>query len=435
MPIAFDAVSIAGVGSDVTSLSLSHTAAGTDRIALVFVANYRTDGSAPSGPSGITYGGIPMKGAILNSLTGFSISGRAANASFFYLLNPPTGAQTVATTVTGIFLGGYRMVCATYTGVQGVGGGIKFASETGSPNWDAVESEVGSLVVACQARVGGSAVSSIGTGTARLNSSSSGAPGAIALFDVPGAQGTVTPTATSTGTDWTLLAINLVASDSGSVAVVSQNSGAGITGSSTTLSTSFYHLLDTSDATTFAVVRIGSLLTTAAGTFTCNVTYGGVAMTELKIDVSTTVLSTGEERALGLFYLPNPPTGTQNIVATTGGTKVKTALEVSLAIYNNVAKISSNSSSGTGNITTTIPAKEKERIVFTFLQPYVFSYGSGSNGTANIPSLRTFSLNGLLYDGQGKASATYSFTTGSAEPWMGISARLSPEPSSFFYMF
>lgn len=99
--IAFDAITD-GAGS---STSYSHTTSGSDR--LLFVTG-QSSGTGPTTPSGVTYNGVAMTllETQVNTLSG-------STAWIYYLINPASGAHTVA--ITGSILDS----CAiSYTGCQ-----------------------------------------------------------------------------------------------------------------------------------------------------------------------------------------------------------------------------------------------------------------------------------------------------------------------------
>lgn len=112
MAVAFDAVSESAEISGVqTSVSTTHTAAGTDRYAVATLC-YRADAGAP-GNITATYDGTAMTSRI-NFRTGVS------GVIIFTLANPST---TTNATVTFSFdstdFNGARMYTRTYTGVAG----------------------------------------------------------------------------------------------------------------------------------------------------------------------------------------------------------------------------------------------------------------------------------------------------------------------------
>lgn len=96
-----------------TALSWSHTASGSDRCVLVGV---RRTATGPPASSTVTYGG--------NSMTLLIDSNAATDgASLYYLLAPPTGAQTITVTspaAVTLMQGG----SASYTGVGSVSGAV-----------------------------------------------------------------------------------------------------------------------------------------------------------------------------------------------------------------------------------------------------------------------------------------------------------------------
>jgi hypothetical protein len=104
--VVFDAASSASTGAPETAtLSWSHTVSGADRILLVGVS---INGNKTV--SSVTYGGDQLtRIATVNQ-------GSSARASLWYLLNPPTGTQTVLVTMSGNarFVAGAH----SYTGVS-----------------------------------------------------------------------------------------------------------------------------------------------------------------------------------------------------------------------------------------------------------------------------------------------------------------------------
>lgn len=115
MAIALDASSSAvGTGSTTT---LSHTTSGTNR--LLFVSVYEATNAVNC--TGVTYNGVAM-----TKITQLILTDRAA--SFWYLVAPATGANTVA--ITGV--GAYTIVlmAESFTGAKQTG--VPDSSNTGS---------------------------------------------------------------------------------------------------------------------------------------------------------------------------------------------------------------------------------------------------------------------------------------------------------------
>lgn len=89
----------------------------------------------------------------------------------------------------------------------------------------------------------------------------------------------------------------------------------------------------TSDTSTFAVVFVAISVSSSSTATTCTVTYGGTVMTQAQL----TLLGTTTSRsALGVYWLRNPATGAQNVIATPGGASTKSGCEVSVAVYNGI---------------------------------------------------------------------------------------------------
>jgi hypothetical protein len=96
MSIAFDALSqVAAEGTG--NLSWTHTPVGTPRGIVVFIAHVV---SATDQVTGVTYGGVPMT-EMAGSPNILSVSGLDVVYGYFLGSGIPTGAQTVAVTVTG----------------------------------------------------------------------------------------------------------------------------------------------------------------------------------------------------------------------------------------------------------------------------------------------------------------------------------------------
>ena len=90
MAIAFDATSSAKTVSSTTTLTYSHTCAGSNRMLVVGV---QTD-QISADPTGVTYNGVAMTKAI-----GGSNAGGTRRSSLWYLADPATGANNVVVTL------------------------------------------------------------------------------------------------------------------------------------------------------------------------------------------------------------------------------------------------------------------------------------------------------------------------------------------------
>lgn len=101
MAVAFQSIggaSIVGSAASPRSTSWSHTATGTDRVVLVVLTVDQTTGVYTSHTRAVTYGGNAM-----TSLGAVHLNNDPDSpwVEIFGLVNPPTGAQTVAVTITG----------------------------------------------------------------------------------------------------------------------------------------------------------------------------------------------------------------------------------------------------------------------------------------------------------------------------------------------
>lgn len=109
MAIAFDSSSKT-TGSSVTSLSVSHTCSGSNRILIVFTGLF-VGGAPPPQCTGVTYNSVPMtRFSFVNTQNNNELSG-------WYLINPATGTNTIQASynmsANGAFLFG-----VSYTGAK-----------------------------------------------------------------------------------------------------------------------------------------------------------------------------------------------------------------------------------------------------------------------------------------------------------------------------
>ena len=448
MAIAFDAVNTGGVGGSGNSFSFSHTASGTDRIVMVWVAVYDAASNTLNGSQNlsVTYGGEYMCGAG-GGWTGGGIDG-GAGGQMFYMLNPPTGSQTVSATSNQLTLGGYKAASVSYTGVRGIGSqSIAMLASNGTAlAADPVESETGSLVVTgWGSRNNTSTTYSSSSGTLRFNSAGSGGGGNAGLAgfqeDTGGATST-SPTVTGTNSHWAASAVALLPTTSTSVGIAftpALNIGAMyVTGSSTTLGGTFSANIRRSDAQTCLVVAVTMSLTTSAGTVTCSVTYNGVAMTQY--DLQQGAAASGNE-AIGMYYMFNPPTGVQTVSVSTGGTTTKTVVGAAAVAYNNVNCLGpatvNDTNTGTTPSLTVAPSTNRERIMAVYTSNNS-TYSDPNNVSFHVAIGATATGTGdIIYviDGKGSASETLAFSLTSSVRWRGMAIALKPEIGQFFDHF
>lgn len=158
------------------------------------------------------------------------------------------------------------------------------------------------------------------------------------------------------------------------------------------------HTIATSGPDTIVLAGVYRALN-GAGTSTMTVTYGGVAMTEL---------------ANRVFYLWNPPNGTQSVVLSESGTATRTVLHGNTVAYKNVAQIAFTGTAATdssGQITVTdIGAGEmqffvgtRDSAIFGGVPTLRYTDSSGSAGTPDS-----------IVVTDGNANGTFGATTGGA---------------------
>ncbi|WP_165065747.1 cell wall-binding repeat-containing protein [Marisediminicola senii] len=158
----FDATTLTSRTSGFRNVAtLSHTASGDNRVALVTV------GTRAATTTRVTYAGRPMtllRGAVFTDVTGVSIYG---------LVNPPKGKSAVTITSSAHVL--TSAAVSTYTGVDQAnpfGTSVKHSGGWGTSTTSTVPTNpAGSLVVSAIATQEGGTVSSSGTarGTSRVN--------------------------------------------------------------------------------------------------------------------------------------------------------------------------------------------------------------------------------------------------------------------------
>ncbi len=192
--VTFDAVTT-NVGASGTTISLTHTASGSNRLAIA-VISYKLNNGAPS----ITYGGVPMTQIFVTSNGG----AHGMTMGVFRLINPPTSAESVVATWTGNR--NPTLAVMTFTNVDQTTPIEASNSNTGtstSPTVSVTTVTTNALVFAPFGVTGtGGGHSGSLSGTERYNFSPSGQP--------PLSIGATTPTTTPGG-------VNLTGSLSGDI--------------------------------------------------------------------------------------------------------------------------------------------------------------------------------------------------------------------------
>lgn len=111
--IAFDASSGPANPAPATSVTLSHTCTGTDRVLTVGV----NINDAADTLSGDTYNGTTMTEVPIGS-TNIPSGPRRQRAYLHYLVNPPTGAHDIVATASGSCSNAFVVTAHSYTGVD-----------------------------------------------------------------------------------------------------------------------------------------------------------------------------------------------------------------------------------------------------------------------------------------------------------------------------
>ena len=130
------------VSNKTTSSSHSHTVSGTNTAMIVFVSCYQTTQLTPT----VTCGGTSM--TMANSYNGLNFQ-----TYVFYLLNPGTGAKTIA--MSGMGVKQNSIYSISFNGVLQTGGYDTVAGSSGSTNTDGSDVTIttalsNEVIVACQ---------------------------------------------------------------------------------------------------------------------------------------------------------------------------------------------------------------------------------------------------------------------------------------------
>lgn len=148
LPVEFDAVSTGSAtsGSGSITATWSHTASGPNRIVIVVIAALQLNQVYTTHTRTVTYGGFPMQ-----SLGGVHYANNDDGwIEFFYLLNPPTGSQTVSATVAYPSKSYPRLQGASlsYKNCRGVGTlEIGYGNEAGTGLSQTITSRTGERIV------------------------------------------------------------------------------------------------------------------------------------------------------------------------------------------------------------------------------------------------------------------------------------------------
>lgn len=179
MAIAFDATTQSSTGS------FSHTVTGANPVLIVFIQD-----TSSTAVSACTYNGVAMTAWNLDNPSG---------SSAFYLLNPATGAHTVA--ITGLDIG--IVMAVSYTGVGSLGtAGIAAFDPADNQSFSLTSLVSNAWISAAQStRFSSGGTSAAGTSTTQRGTTLTGTNQWLAVFDAGpvAVAGTCTINTTSTG--------------------------------------------------------------------------------------------------------------------------------------------------------------------------------------------------------------------------------------------
>lgn len=161
MAVAFD-VSSVGAG---TGPSWSHTCSGSNRLLIVATADWV--GGDTDTTTGITYNGVA-----LTKLTA-SKAFNTARSQLWYLVNPASGAHTIAVTSSA----GMAFIASSYTGVDQstpLGTPVANTGNSATPTSGSITGQVGNLLVDNVAVLGGGGALTAGGGRTNMGPSITG---------------------------------------------------------------------------------------------------------------------------------------------------------------------------------------------------------------------------------------------------------------------
>lgn len=207
MAVAFQSIggaSVVASAASPRSTSWSHTATGTNRVVLVALTVDQTTGVYTSHTRTVTYGGVAM-----TSLGAVHLNNDPDSpwVEFFGLINPATGAQTVAVTVSGsgqsYALKGNSI---SYTGAGSFGTAVtSYGTEVGTSMARSVASATNRMAHAAFMVASGSV--SAFSGTSRLSSAT--VPG-IASGDAAGASSVNFTATRSADVDYAAIGVDIL---------------------------------------------------------------------------------------------------------------------------------------------------------------------------------------------------------------------------------
>jgi len=157
------------------------------------------------------------------------------------------------------------------------------------------------------------------------------------------------------------------------------------------------------------------------------VTYSGVAMTQ----IAKVQLPSADNRWLYLYYLVNPATGANNIVATSSGSQT---VRVCGASYTGVKQTGQPDASTTATQTAgaTTWSMSVTSVADNCWSLAFMRQGDGTVGAGSATTMRTVGSNfSAMFDSNAvihpAGSSTLNFTTGNnINPWAGIIASIAP---------
>lgn len=421
MAVAFDSSATKSVGFAASATTGTATATHTastiaPNLCAIAAVYWAGDVNATGATFAVTFGGQSMTEVTSGQV--FWNSNQTC-VTLFYLASPPTGAQTVTATFTGMSTGSLarilQLASVTYSGVASVGTATTASGASASLT---VPSTVATMFVnafGCYGPTNATSFSSYSQ-TSRSSIASATAVNEPLIIGDASGSGPIVFTATAPSPDeWAGVGVGLIGAAPAYDATGTSHSG-----------------YVTSATSAITVGTSATALITAVHTYrnapATTVTAGGTAM-QLLGSVSYAVASTAAAATVSLYGLLNPPTGSVNVVVT-NTTKSYTA--VNSVSYTGVSSFDTAATNTYVNdVVTVASVLPAHRVIAAHaITPMVntFTYNQLKRAVV-IDPYSTAEQTLLVGDAPGAPTVTSAVTLSSGTPnWGAIGVNLTPAP-------
>lgn len=198
----------------------------------------------------------------------------------------------------------------------------------------------------------------------------------------------------------------------------------------TTIDTSWSHTAGGGEMN--VVVLFGSFYIAAGyNTWTITATYGGTPMTLL----SSLANSTNAAWGSFAFYLMDPPTGAQTVIASASGALGKPRLEGNSVSYNNAFTPSATAASSSSSTSSITVASGAGSMVCATQQCWGSASFSSIDGTQRGSTLYNGVARFAVHDTAGDSSVTLTGTMSASAGWNSIGVNIPAQRSQDFFAF